>query len=86
MVTPLQGIAPTVITAGSSPFLFTPSFQGTLVVFGAEVELSRDSGTTWYKVTLNGGAIPLLVKDEVRITWYGSSSPIVTFFPSGAIQ
>lgn len=66
---------------GKPPFTFIASRDGTIVVFAAEVELSRDSGSTWYKVTLNGGAIPLLIKDQVRVTWFSDNQPEVTFFP-----
>lgn len=65
----------------TSPFIYTATNAGTLVVFAAEVELSRDNGITWYKVTLTGGAIPMLALDRVRVTWYGPSVPEVTFFP-----
>lgn len=68
----------------TSPFVFPCNRVGTLVVFAAEAELSRDNGATYYKVTLNGGAIPMLVGDLVRVTWYHSPVPEVTFFPMAA--
>jgi len=82
--TPVEGDAPQIVALGNSPFVFHTVFQGTLVVFGGEVELSRDTGTTWYKVGLAGGAVPVLVGDEIRITWYSPVPPPVTFFPGGA--
>lgn len=65
---------------GGSPFVFKATVQGTLVVFAAEAELTRD-GVTWTQVTLNGGAVPVRVGDQVRVTWYSAEAPKVTFFP-----
>jgi hypothetical protein len=65
---------------GASPFEYTALIQGTMVVTGAQVELSRD-GATWYLVTLTGGAVPLKTGDSIRVTWYGDEIPKVTWFP-----
>ena len=69
------------IDPGVSPFTYTALLQGTMVVFGAEVELSRDNGAHWYKVTLTGGAVPMMVGDQIRVTWTGADPPEVTWFP-----
>ncbi len=69
---------------GASPFIFEAPKDGTLVVFAAQVELSRDAGATYYKVTLQGGAIPVLLFDKVRVTWFGPNLPEVTYFPISA--
>lgn len=71
-------------TSAGSPIVFTATRTGTLVVFGAQTELSRDQGVTYFSVSLTGGAIPILNADMVRITWYGASAPPATFFPSFA--
>ena len=81
---PTKGVAVQVLTVGASPWVHTVTFQGTLVVQKAQVELSRDSGVTWYEVGLQGGAIPMLAYDQVRLTWYGTSVPGAIFFPSGS--
>src|SRR5258706_14685811 len=69
-------------TRGASPFVFTATRSGSLVVFAAEAELSRDNGVTYYAVTLTGGAIPVLNGDKVRVTWFTAVAPKVTFFPN----
>ena len=68
----------------ASPFSYVAPKDGTLVVFSGLVELSRDSGVTWYKVSLAGGALPMLIKDQARVTWYGDEPPELTFFPIGS--
>lgn len=69
-------------TPAGSPFVYTAAVTGTLVAFCGEIELSRDSGTTYYKVSLTGGAVPMLKGDKVRVSWVGGSAPTVTWFPS----
>jgi hypothetical protein len=78
------GAAVQVQTLAASPFTYTATVGGTLVVFSGQVELSRDSGANWYMVGLTGGAIPMLNGDRVRVTWFESgvaNRPTVTFFP-----
>lgn len=75
------GAAQPVAITGS-PQVFTAPGDGTLVVFAAKVELSRDNGVTWYIVTLNGGAVPMLMNDQVRVTWFSTEPPTITYFPS----
>lgn len=65
-----------------SPFVFSAAASGgTLIVFGAQVEMSRDLGVTWYLATLQGGPIPLLLGDSARLTWFGPTAPPTVFFP-----
>lgn len=66
----------------TSPFVFIPASPGTAIVSSAQVEFSRDGGATYYLVTLQGGAVPMLLGDRIRVTWYGATLPIVTFMPS----
>lgn len=65
---------------GASPFIFTAATSGVLVVFGAQVELSRN-GITFYPVGLTGGSPLVLVGDKIRVTWFTAQAPTVTFFP-----
>ena len=83
VTTALSGGAAQPITVVGSPQIFTASFQGCLVGFGCEMEFSRNSGTTWYKVTLSGTALPMMTGDMARLTWYSTQAPTLTFFPSG---
>ena len=64
-----------------SPFIFTSEVDGTLTSKTGEMELSRDDGTTWYPFSVTGGAIHLKRADLIRVTWFGSAAPQVTFFP-----
>lgn len=65
---------------GGSPFLFLAPKDGTLVVEAGKVELSRDLGVTYYQVSLVGGACPVLIKDQIQVSWY-NDAPKITFFP-----
>lgn len=66
---------------GTSPFVFTATVAGTLVIDSGKVEISRNNGVTWYQCSLQGGAIPMLIADKVRITWF-QQTPVVAFLPS----
>ena len=66
----------------NSPFIYTAPKDGTLVVFGAAVAISRGGGA-FVNATLTGGPIPLLIDDVAQITWYGQGPPVVTFLPIG---
>lgn len=81
--TPLIGGLPQAQALGISPWTFTATFQGTLLVFGARVDFSRDAGATFFPVTLQGGAIPMLVGDLVKLTWFGDPPESVVFLPGG---
>ena len=75
------GGAPVVVPTGASPLEYAPGKAGNLIVFGAHVEISRDGGGTWHKVTEMGGSIPLLQNDRAKLVWYDKAPP-VTFFPN----
>jgi hypothetical protein len=84
VTTPVEGAAPVVVAPGAvSPFTYKATFQGTLIVFGAQIEYSRNQGVTWYLASLTGGPLPVLANDWVRITWFGAAAPPVTFLPGG---
>lgn len=68
-------------TLVSSPFAFTASETGSLVVFGGKLGWSRDDGVTFYPVSLVGGAIRLLLGDIARVEWSGAEPPSVVWFP-----
>jgi len=75
------GVAQTVAT---SPYTFTATIPGKVVVMSAKIELSGDGGTTWTTLSLTGGAVPVAANDQVRVTWTGVGSdnlPSVTWFP-----
>lgn len=84
VTTPVEGESAQVIGPTVSPYTFTATFQGSLLVNGAQIEFSRDSGATWYVASLTGGLFPLLTKDQIRLTWYGANAPTVVYFPGGA--
>ena len=77
------GGVPQIVAITGSPQVYKAVSDGTLVVFSAALELSRDSGATWYQVTLQGGALPLKTGDWARATWYNSATPPkITWFPT----
>lgn len=80
--TRLIGSPAVVLTLVTSPFVFIATAQGLLVVFGGQLDISRDNGGTWVPVGLVGGALPMLTNDRARITWFSSLPPPVTFLPS----
>lgn len=86
----LLGIISLVNTAGGpaepqtvvvSPFTFESVWDGTLIASSGKVEISRDAGVTWYSIGLTGGAVPVLIDDQVRVTWYSSFPPTVVLLP-----
>lgn len=76
-ITPLPAVPQ---SCTSSPQTFTAPSAGTFVVESGQVELSRDSGATFYIFSLAGGAVPVLSGDQIRVTWY-NVVPLVTLFP-----
>ena len=50
----------------------------------ATIEISRNQGTTWFLAGLGQLAIPVLVSDQVRVSWSGPVSPVVNFLPVGS--
>lgn len=68
-------------TLGSSPFIFTAGGPGTLIVASGRTEISRDGGTTYYLVSFQGGAVPVLDLDKVRVSWTGTA-PVIVLLPT----
>ena len=75
------GPAQAVAIGSVSPYTYVATVAGVLVVFGAHIDVSRDNGATWYRVTEMGGQVVLQKRDRARLTWYGDP-PQTTFFPS----
>ena len=67
-------------TLVASPFIFSAPGDGFFTAFSCEIELARSSG--FYKVSLNGGAVPMTKDDQVRLTWLGPT-PVAVWWPSG---
>lgn len=73
--------APEAITVGASPFLFSPGFDGFVIVSGgtiSSIQISRDGGATLYPTGLTTGSFPLALSDSIQITY--TVLPTVTFF------
>lgn len=79
-IQPAQGGTEEPQTVETSPFIFTATNFGYLLVSSGQVELSRTPGT-FYIVSLVGGYFAMEPKDSIRVTWYGASPPKVIFFP-----
>lgn len=69
------------VVAGSSPFVYSAPGPGFIIVSSGKLELSRDSGGTWYTVGLQGGSVPVTLGDLIRVTWT-TSAPTITLFPN----
>jgi hypothetical protein len=82
VTTPVAGNAPEILAPSSSPWVYVPTTQGTLIVFSGQLEIGRNG--QWFTVGLTGGALPMLVGDSARVTWYGASKPGAVFLPGGA--
>lgn len=67
-------------TLVTSPFNFVAPGDGTLAAFSCEMDLTR--GAITQKLTLTGGAVPLMSGDSVKLSWTGVL-PTATWFPSG---
>ena len=69
------------ITVGGSPFSYTATGNGMVIVSGGTVSLvqfSRD-GTTFLSVGFTAGIVPVRKKDIVRVTY--TVAPTMTFVP-----
>jgi hypothetical protein len=75
------GAPPQVQSPSSSPWVFTATGSGTLVVAGGQVNIKR-STAVWHPIGLQGGCIPLLNGDQVQVIWYGASPPPVVWLPT----
>lgn len=74
------GGAAEVQVVGASPFVFTATNGGTLLISSGQTELSRDGGGTFYVVSLVGNALPMLKNDVARVSWFGNA-PSIVFLP-----
>jgi hypothetical protein len=62
-----------------SPFIYTASENGFLIVSaGAGIQFSRDH-LTFYPISTNGGQIVMLTGDQVQVTWSGGPPSVVWF-------
>lgn len=93
LTTESAGGAPVAQVLGASPWTFSAGSVGTLVVgpgyrvggraaSTSQIELSRD-GVTWFLVGLGFATLPMMVGDQVRVSW-SASTPVISFFPSGS--
>ena len=72
------------VAVGASPFTFTTSKKGALVISGGGlklVEITRD-GTNFYSTGAVRGMFPLSTNDSIRVTYLAASVPVLTFFPT----
>lgn len=64
-----------------SPWSFSSSSAGTLVVYSGKVEVSRN-GEAFTPLGLCGGAVPIRAFDSARVTWFGPDAPTVVWLPT----
>jgi len=73
------GASPVPIALGSSPQIFVAPSPGWYSIIGADtVEVSRDSGATWYQIGTVEVQVPVVHNDWVRATW--TTLPTVIWF------
>lgn len=73
--------AQTTIAIGASPVTLVAAGTGNIVVSGGgQVELSRPPGA-FVTVGVSGGIVPVVKGDQVRVTWFSTVAPTVSFFP-----
>lgn len=80
-----RGLAPGEVlplTLTGSPFTYSPSIKGSVIISGGTVSLVRFSrdGTTFYNVGATAGMFFLNAADRIEVTY--SSAPVMTFVPS----
>lgn len=78
-----QASAESVVTVGASPFVYTASFAGNVLVTGGTVsviEIARAGA--FYTVGQTQGFVPVARLDRVRVTYSGL--PTILFFPSAS--
>lgn len=68
------------ITVGGSPFTYTASFAGTVVVTGAVTSLTFKRQGTSVALGLTDGVFPLSRADQLVVA-YSSTTPVMTFIP-----
>lgn len=76
-----NGGTPLAQTLTSSPFTFVAPGAGTLIVSSGAVTITRNAVTTTPGVL--GGAFQLSFADQVTVTWFSTTVPVVTFLPNG---
>ena len=72
---------PASITVTASPFVYTASVQGSVIVSGGPVSLieySKD-GQLWFPTGQTGGVFQMVANDQLRVTY--TNQPAMTFFP-----
>lgn len=80
-----KGLAPAAVvptTPGASPYTFTASVKGFMLITGGTVslvEFSRD-GTTFYSYGTTSGQFTLNSADRLRVTY--TVTPTMTFVPT----
>ncbi len=70
------------IPATGSPQVYAAPNDGNLIVFSAQVEISRNAGVTWHKASLQGGSFALKTADRARMTWFSALPPEMTWLPN----
>lgn len=73
------GAAPTSITVGASPFTYTASAVGHVLINGTVTGLSLIRGTTTIALPLTTPIVPVDNDDAVKVTY--SSAPTMTWVP-----
>ena len=72
------GLPPSAVTPTGSPFVWTASNPGALVISGGTVSVVEvGRGAVWVVSGLLGGMIPVSAGDKVRMTYL--VAPTVTF-------
>lgn len=78
------GGATSAITPGGSPFTYTASVAGQVIVSGgnvSQVALSRDGGSTFINTGVIAGPFLLKPQDQLKVT-YSPGAPTMTFVPA----
>lgn len=76
------GGPPQNVAIGTSPSTVAMPKSGMLIASTGQSEISRDAGATFYVVSLTGGPIPVIMDDIIRMTWFSTTKPILTLFPT----
>ena len=75
---PLVPSDPPIAVIAPSPFTYKAPMRGfVLVGSGGSVEFSR-GGRAWFAVTSD--LIPMLMDDQIRISWMGATPPTLNWF------
>lgn len=77
-----NGGAASAVPVGTSPFDYTASLAGTIILSGGGItalEMSRD-GATYIEIGAFRAPVPMSAGDILRVTWT-QTAPAMTFFP-----